>query len=169
MDYTGKILNACGLIGIDCSMIAVVAVSGDGPNICGHLLIRTDGSGGGKYFHVSDPSGHGYPRYMSESGYRRYLQEAGKTELRRRYLSLPDPQGSLLYIEGLMANKWTWGLIPNNCVAFVEEIIKAGGGTWGSYSNCPNIATLETIPRIIQHFLVQLEGEIYRLYGAPRM
>jgi hypothetical protein len=167
MSYTGEILNACGVINIDCSSVAVVAVSGDGPNICGHLLIKTGGSGGSKYFHVSDL--RGYPRYMSESGYRQYLRQAGKTELRRIHLSLPDPQGAFLYLEGLMAKKWTWLLVPNNCVAFVEEVIRAGGGTWGSYSNCPDIATQETIAQRIQGFLNQLEGEIYRLYGVPRL
>jgi hypothetical protein len=83
-------LDQCGLIEIDCSKIAVVAVSGDGPNICGYLLLYTPNRGG-YYFHVAEF--HGYPRYMSESGYTRFLREAGKIELRRRYLSLPNPPG----------------------------------------------------------------------------
>lgn len=74
----------------------------------------------------------------------------------------------MLYMEGLMANKWTWLVIPNNCVSFVEEVITAGGGTWSSYSNCPDIATQDTISERIQLFLGQLENEIYRLYGVPR-
>lgn len=166
MAYSGDILDQCGLINIDCSAIAVVAVSGDGPNVCGHLLLYSGPTRGGYYFHVAEF--HGYPRYMSQSGYERYLKESGKREIRRRYLSLPNPQGALLYIEGLMANKWTWLVIPNNCVSFVEEVIKAGGGTWGSYSNCPDIATQDTIRERIQLFLGQLENEIYRLYGVPR-
>lgn len=165
MGYTGEMLDQCGLIEIDCSKIAVVAASGDGPNVCGHLLLHTVNRGG-YYFHVAEL--HGYPRYMSESGYQRYLQEAGKTELRRKYLSLPNPQGALLYLEGLMAKAWSWLVLPNNCVAFVEEVITAGGGTWGSYSNCPDVATQDTVSERIQRFLGQLEGEIYRLYGAPR-
>lgn len=166
MAYHGEVLDQCGLININCAHIAVVAVSGDGPNLCGHLLLYTGLSRGGYYFHVAEA--HGYPRYMSESGYQQYLREAGKTEIRRRYLSLPNPQGALLYLEGLMANTWTWLVLPNNCVAFVEEVIKAGGGTWGSYSNCPDIATQDTIRQRIERFLGQLEGEIYRLYGVPR-
>ena len=165
MAYHGEVLDQCGLIEIDCSKIAVVAVSGDGPNICGHLLLYTPNRGG-YYFHVAEF--HGYPRYMSESGYRRYLREAGKTELRRRYLSLPNAVGALLYLEGLMANTWTWGGIPNNCVSFVEEVIRAGGGTWSSYSNCPDVATQDTISGRIQRFLGQMESEIYQLYGLPR-
>ena len=167
MGYNGEILDQCGLIDIDCSRIAVVAVSGDGPNVCGHLLLHTGPSRGGYYFHVAEF--HGYPRYMGESGYRKYLREAGKTELRHRYLSLPNPQGALLYLEGLMANTWTWLVLPNNCVAFVEEVIKSGGGTWSSYSNCPDIATQDTIPQRVERFLGQLESEIYRLYGVPRL
>ncbi len=166
MAYTGEILDACGLIGIDCTQIAVVAVSGDGPNLCGHLLLHTGPARGGYYFHVAEFRGR--PRYLSESGYQRYLREAGKTELRRRYLSLPNPQGAFLYLEGLMANTWTWLVVPNNCVAFVEEVIQAGGGTWGSYSNCPDLATQDTLSERIERFLGQMENEIYRLYGVPR-
>jgi hypothetical protein len=165
MAYSGEILDQCGLITIDCSRIAVVAVSGDGPNLCGHLLLYTGPGRGGYYFHVAEF--RGAPRYLSESGYQRYLREAGKTELRRRYLSLPNPQGALLYLEGLMAGTWTWLVLPNNCVAFVEEVIRAGGGTWSSYSNCPDLATRDTLAQRITRFLGQLEGEIYRLYGAP--
>jgi len=165
MAYSGEVLNECGLIQVDCSKIAVVAVSGDGPNVCGHLLLHT-GNRGGYYFHVAEF--HGRPRYMSESGYRKYLREAGKVELRRRYLSLPNPEGCVGYLEGLMANTWTWGVIPNNCVSFVEEVIKAGGGTWSSYSNCPDIATQATIAERVESFLGQMEMEIYRLYGVPR-
>lgn len=166
MSYSGEILNQCGLINIDCSQVAVVAVSGDGPNICGHLLIHTGQRRGGFYFHVSEF--HGYPRYMNESGYRRYLSEAGKTEIRRRSLSLPNPDNALVYLEGLMANKWTWLVVPNNCVAFVEKVIEAGGGTWSSFSNCPDIATQDTIADRMTGFLNQLDAEIYRLYRVPR-
>ena len=165
MSYSGEILNQCGLIEIDCSRVAVVAVSGDGPNICGHLLLHAGPRRGGYYFHVAEL--HGYPRYMNEAGYRRYLREAGKTEIRRRYLSLPDPGAALSYLEGLMANTWTWLVVPNNCVAFVEEVIAAGGGTWSSFSNCPDLATQDTISERINRFLNQLEGEIHNLYGVP--
>lgn len=91
MAYSGAILDQCGLINIDCSAIAVVAVSGDGPNVCGHLLLYSGPTRGGYYFHVADF--HGYPRYMSQSGYERYLKESGKREIRRRYLSLPNHKG----------------------------------------------------------------------------
>lgn len=165
MAYHGEVLNQSGLIDIDCSRFAVIAVSGDGLNFCGHLLLHTGTSREGYYFHVAEL--HGYPCYMSESGYRRYLGETGKVELRQINLSLPRPQDASLYLNNLMANKWTWGVVPNNCVAFVEEVINAGGGTWSSYSNCPDLATQDTIPQRIEGFLNQLEGEIYNLYGVP--
>jgi len=167
MAYEGEILNQCGLIEMDLTRVTVVAVSGDGPNVCGHLLLHAGSASGGYYFHVAGGV-HTYPRYMSEAGYRRYLREAGKRELRRVPVALSDAQGARLYLENLMANQWTWLVLPNNCVAFVEEVIAAGGGGWSSYSNCPAIATQETINQQIQRFLNQAESEIYRLYGVPR-
>ena len=166
MGYHGDVLDACGLFNIDCSTIAVVAVSGDGPNVCGHLLLYTGPEGAGHYFHVAEF--HGHPRYMSEAGYHRYLRESGKTEIRRRYLTLPRPNGARLYLENLMSQSWTWLVLPNNCVAFVEEVIRAGGGDWSSYSNCPDLATQEAVSTRVERFMGQLESEIYRMYGVPR-
>lgn len=164
MPYHGEILNACGVIDVDFSDVDVVAVSGDGPNVCGHLLIHSSGRQGGYYFHVTDIRGN--PRYMSDSGYRRYLNESGKAELRRLPVNLPKPTDALNYLEGLMAEKWTWLVLPHNCVAFCEEVIRAGGGTWGSYSNCPTVATAETLSERIARFLAGLQGAIYNAYGV---
>lgn len=167
MGYVGEVLDQCGAIDMDCARIGVVAVSGDPPNPCGHLLLAAGSAGAQNYFHVAEF--RGYPRYMTGSGYARYLSDAGKTEIRRRTLALPDPDGARSFLEHLMANKWTWLGIPNNCVAFVEEVIAAGGGTWSSYSNCPDLATAETIGERATRFLNQLENEIYQLYGVPRL
>jgi hypothetical protein len=52
-------------------------------------------------------------------------------------------------------------------VTFCEEVIKAGGGNWGSYSNCPAIATAETIPERMNSFYHRLECGLYELYGVP--
>jgi hypothetical protein len=87
MAYDGEILNACGAIDIDFADSYVVAVSGSGPNVCGHVLIFAQNCG--YYFHVAKI--HGYPQYMTEAGYQRYLKEEGKTELRRRKVALPNP------------------------------------------------------------------------------
>ena len=172
MGYEGELLNACGVIDIDFSQTYVVAVSGAGPNVCGHLLLHVS-SHGGYYFHVAtgDQLGgiRGFPRYMTEAGYQRYMKESGKTELRRLPVALPKPDGALLYLETLMSDRWNWAVLPNNCVSFAEEVIKEGGGAWASVSNCPSVATVPTLTHRIQEFLVRLESEIYRVYGVPRL
>jgi hypothetical protein len=174
MPYEGEILSECGLIQIDFSTASVVAVSGAGPNICGHLLLYA-GNRGGYYFHVTgDPNAGGlkkmlgYPRYMSETGFRRYLRETGKIVLKRRKIELPDPDGAMSYIEGVLAEQWAWAVLPHNCVAFVENIIKAGGGDWGSYSNCPALATANTVSDRLQSFYSWMESGIFNIYGVPR-
>jgi len=165
MSYEGEILNSCGVINVDFSKANIVAVSGDGINGCGHLLLFSP-AGGGYYFHVAGL--RTYPRYMSESGYRRYLKETKKSELRRRELNLPDPAAALRRMESLLAEKWTWGVLPNNCVAFVEEIIAAGGGNWNSYSNCPAVATADPPGDQIGRFFQWMESEVYGVYGVGR-
>jgi hypothetical protein len=166
MSYEGDYLNACGAIAIDLSAIDVVLVSGASWNPCDHLILFAGPRRGGYYFHVAG-SVHDFPKYMDEAGYRRYLKENGKVELRRLPLSLPKPQEALLFLEGLMANKWFWKGLPDNCVSFVEDVIASGGGTWSSASNCPSVATAETITQRIERFVAQLQGEIYRAYGVP--
>jgi hypothetical protein len=165
MAYQGEFLDACGTINVDLGKIAVVAVSGSGPNVCGHLLLYSP-SRGGYYFHVA--SINDYPRYMSETGFRQYLRENGKKELRRIYLALPNPQNALIRLEQLISETWLWVLVPHNCVAFVEDVLEAGGAEWSSYSNCPALATADTVSERAGRFMYELEGEIYRLYGAPR-
>lgn len=165
MAYDGETLNASGVLKIDCSRVSVVAVSGAGPNVCGHLMLGTGTPGNSTYFHVAVVRGQ--PKYMSETGFKRYLKDNGKAEIRRRYLALPDPSAANRYLEGLMAGTWNWGVLPNNCVAFVEEVIAAGGGKWSSYSNCPSVAIQDSIATKAAMFLGQLESEIYRSYGAP--
>ncbi len=173
MAYDGEILNACGLVQTNFTRTFVVAVSGDGPNVCGHLLIYD--ATGGYYFHaVGDPGGTGlgklvgYPLYMNDAGYQRYLSSNSKTELRRRQVNLPNPAGASDFIERRLADTWTWGVLPHNCVAFVEAVISAGGGSWGSYSNCPAIAVSDTLEERIQQFYSWLESGVYELYGVPR-
>ena len=166
MAYEGDDLNACGVLNIDCSNIAVVAVTGSGPNVCGHLILGTGRGGGDLYFHVAGI--HTTPKYMTPSNFARYLKENGKSEIRRRLLSLPDPNGAVTYLEGLLSENWTWGVLPHNCVAFVEDVIQAGGGTWSSYSNCPALATADTVEERANRFMNTVENEIYQLYGVPR-
>jgi len=106
--------------------------------------------------------------YMTEAGYRQYLKDTRKRELRRRPLNLPNPAQAYLYLEGLLAEKWTWAVLPNNCVSFVEEVIKAGGGDWGSYSNCPAMATSDSVRERLARFYQWMESGVYDLYGVTR-
>jgi hypothetical protein len=171
--YEGEILLGCGLIQPDFTDTYVVAVTGDGPNVCGHLLVYDRRAG--YYFHaVGDPSGTGlgkvvgYPMYLDDAGYQRYLASTGKSELRRRRIELPNPAGARGYVEARLSGTWLWGVLPHNCVAFVESVIAAGGGSWGSYSNCPAIAVSDSIEDRIGRFSSWLESGVYELYGVPR-
>ena len=167
MTFEGNALDACGVVDINCTVTYIVAVSGDGPNICGHMLLYAGPrNGAGYYYQVAGI--YGYPRYMDEGGYRQYLREANKVELRRVKVSLPDPAGAQAYLEQLLSGKWTWLVVPNNCVAFVEKVLQAGGLNWGSYSNCPAIATAPTVSERLQSFYNSMEKSVYQLYGVPQ-
>ena len=172
MAYEGTVLRACGLIPLDFSRTWIVAVSGAGPNVCGHLLVHTATTG--YYFHVvGDPADtglgalRGYPMYMNEDGFRRYMRESGKRELKRRPVNLPNPQGAADFIEECLSNMWTWGGIINNCVSFVEEVIAAGGGSWSSASNCPAVATADSLSQRLQDFYARMDQNIRSVYGVP--
>jgi hypothetical protein len=166
MAYEGEVLDQCGLINLDFSTTYVVAVSGDGPNVCGHSLLCAGGSSGGTYIHVAGV--YTYPHYMSENGYKRYLKETGKKELRRRQIEVPKPDQAYLEVERQLSEKWTWAVLPHNCVSFCEAIIRAGGGTWGSYSNCPAIATADTVEERVKSAYIWLNSGVENLYGIPR-
>ena len=106
--------------------------------------------------------------YMSDAGYRKYLKETGKTELRRRKVDLPNPSAALLYVENMLSEKWTWAILPHNCVTFVEAVLEAGGGSWGSYSNCPALATSDNVSERIQSFYNWIESGVYNMYSLSR-
>jgi len=134
MAYEGEILNYCMADMFDFSNAHAVVVTGMKGNFCGHLLLNTGGIGG-TYFHVAGI--RAYPKYMNESGYRRYLRENNKSEITRYRVRIPNPMASQLKLEELLAKKWTWLLLPNNCANFVEDVVKAGGSKAGLYFNCP--------------------------------
>ena len=132
MAYQGDEIKYCTIF--DFKKAHAVVVSGAKWNPCGHMLLNTGGRGGW-YFHVAEV--RGYPKYMNEAGYQRYLKENGKREIRRDFVALKKPYASNLKLQELLAKKWTWFLLPNNCANFVEDILQAGGTSAGLYSNCP--------------------------------
>jgi hypothetical protein len=130
--YVGDFMHQCLLEPFDFQNTCAVIVSGWGPNFCGHTLLHT---GGGWYFHVdgrNDP-----PRFMREEGYMRFLKENRKHEIRRWIIKIPNPAGAHRKLEELLAKQWAWWVVYNNCVSFVEDVVKAGGSDAGMYFNCP--------------------------------
>lgn len=119
--------------------MSVVGVSGSGPNVFGHgLLCVRD-----YYFHVDQAGFHKHPKWMTQSGYERYLKENKKKEwFRCKVKHVPHPQGAMHKLKQLLKTTWVWGIIPHNCVAFAEAIIKAGGGTIEFESNLPLLMRL---------------------------
>lgn len=111
--------------------VEAVVVSGDGPNLCGHMLLQIDDW----YFHVS--AVYSYPRFLHADDFPRYLTENGKTEIFRVQRQLLNPHAARNKLATLLRAKWLWLIIPNNCADFVEEIIAAGENDLAILSNCP--------------------------------
>ena len=134
MAYLGDRMNMCNAQMFNFHTTQAIVVSGDGINLCGHMLLNTGGSGG-MYFHVAGV--HDYPRYMNANGFDRYVRENKKRVLRRQHVHIPDPTASHHKLEQLLADRWRWMVLPNNCANFVEEVVRAGGSKAGLYFNCP--------------------------------
>ncbi len=137
MAYEGDRMIACPVVPYNFEETFAVVVSGDGPNVCGHLVLRVGLDGNVTYLHVAGIRTE--PRQMDEAGYSRYLTETGKRELKRFRVKISKPDLAMLEIEQLLAVKWLWGVLPHNCVRFVERIVQAGGSSAGLYLNCPTL------------------------------
>ncbi len=120
---------------IDFRKVYVVAVTGTFPNPCGHAILNIGGPSGW-YIHIAGV--YRKPLVMNEQGYRRYLAEAGKSEIRRWTVYLQNPNAARAALNNLLYKKWLWGVLPHNCVSFIEQIVRAGGSKAGMYSNCPS-------------------------------
>jgi hypothetical protein len=131
VSYLGSYLEQCRAAAFDWNHAWLVVVSGDGPNVCGHALLKA----GSFYFHIAGPFNR--PYFMSESGYHQYLLEGGKSELFRRRVILSRHEGAQRKLEELSVKRWLWLGVPNNCVSYVEEIFQAGGASDSILSNCP--------------------------------
>jgi len=132
MAYDGEFVPNPHLVPGDFTMVYAVVVTGSWWNPCGHMILKTPAG----YFHIAERKGR--PKRMTEEGYKRYLAENGKKELSRTYLHLPEPGKAHKKLVELLGKDWAWWLLPNNCAAFVEDIVKAGGSSAGLYSNCPS-------------------------------
>jgi hypothetical protein len=113
---------------------AVVAVTGARWNPCGHLLLNVGGRQGW-YFHAVDI--HAPPRAMGLAGYLQYLKDFGKTEVWRKPVKLPNPDGAARRLEDVIRVPYHWLLLPNNCVHWVEIVLRGGGSDEGMMTNCP--------------------------------
>lgn len=127
--YLGR--NFKNYKGLNFSFVEAVVVSGDGPNFCGHMLLRINNY----YFHISEV--YNYPTFMFASEYTEYLKKNGKTEIFRIRRLLRNRDGARNKLKTLLNQKWLWLVIPNNCTDFVEEVIGAGENKFGLISNCP--------------------------------
>jgi hypothetical protein len=171
MGYQGDLATALP-DGLTFSNIYAVVVSGDFPNPCGHaLLFVPQGTrDGGYYFQVAEFRGR--PRMMSSTGYARYLRENGKTEITRYGVQLRNPQGAADKLTELLGKTWQWGVLPNNCAAFVEDVARGGGSSAGLWSNCPRLESFdkpfyERAADRAGQVVGELERSIRRLYGVP--
>lgn len=133
MNFVGRHLSSCKAVSFSWHSTWLVVVSGDGPNVCGHALLKA----GFFYFHVDGWANR--PYCLTEDDYQRYMREAGKSELFRRQMYIRDPEGAQRKLEELSVKRWHWGVVPNNCVSYVEEVLEAGGADDWSLMNCPSL------------------------------
>jgi hypothetical protein len=99
---------------------------------------------------------------MDEAGYQRYLRENGKQEIGHYDVKLTDPAGAHRKLEQLMADKWFWKGLPDNCATFAVQIIRAGGGNLDILLNCPN-------QDFVKQLRKDLENGLKGLGAAPRV
>jgi hypothetical protein len=131
MAYLGEHLYHCPRVPYNWRQTQVIVVSGDGPNFCGHALL----SAGDYYFHIDGRNDR--PFYLNEAGYRRFLKENNKREIQRKWIPLRDPDGAQKRPEELSVKNWRFTLFSHNCVAYIEEILKAGGSKVRNLLSCP--------------------------------
>lgn len=159
MAYEGDILRMCPT-DLDFTNTSAVVVSGASWNPCGHMLLSCGTSSADSwYFHVAgQETGHwwettgllAYPKFMrGDANFTRYLHENGKHEIRRLDATIKNPSGSYTRLTRFMVEMWFWKVLPNNCAAFVKEIIQAGGGDLSVLLNCPDQEFVRKVERTV--------------------
>jgi hypothetical protein len=127
----GNRVILCSPCPYDLTTVELVVVTGANWNPCGHALLYA----GGMYFHIGELTG--YPMRMNPREYLTYLRLEKKSEVRRNPVRIFNPAAARAKLEELLSKRWFWGVLPHNCVAFVEEILRAGGNQGHSNTNCP--------------------------------
>lgn len=120
----------------------------ENPNICGHVLLYI-GGGMGHYFHlpgIGVPDGgnrqsslYQHPHYFPASEYEKYLTLDEKVEIGRYRMGIPRQEEARKQLEVACTEKRVYLLLPQNCVTFVEEILRAGGNYY-NLNQCPTLA-----------------------------
>jgi hypothetical protein len=118
----------------------VMIVSGGGPNIAGHALLRMDDNYAG-YAHVHEP--HDYPEFLTPAQFRQYLRSEGKLIWGEVSVRVPNLDGARAMLSGLARRKWRWLGVVDNCADFCSTVLNAGG------ANLP--ADLSNLPKTALH------------------
>ena len=133
MPYLGEEVRQCTAASLPFEDSYVVVVTRS--TSCGHMLLNVGGECG-RYFHFTGPSRCDVPLTLDARGYRRYMRENNKREVSRNRVEIPDPVAASRKLEELMAMQWCTRVVDHNCVEFVDEIVRAGGGK-GVPGMCP--------------------------------
>lgn len=136
----------------------IVVVTGDTP--CGHALLCLNRQ---HYIHIGVLFGK--PRYLNTETYCKYLAEHEKTEAYRRQVHLTKVQGLKSHLSRIIESNWLWGVIPNNCYAFVEGALDAGGalGNYHKTHNCPQMSDQE-----FRAWMNNLRGRDIHPFAGPK-
>lgn len=177
MAFEGDQLTVCPP-DINFTVTEAVVVSGATWNPCGHMLLCCgSNSGDAWYAHVAGIAGnggglhvagvYGYPAFMREEGYQRYLKENKKREIRRMDAKIQNPRAAYAKLTSLMADKWFWKVLPDNCAQFAKDVIAAGGGDLRVMLNCPDQEYVRKVGREINGVLTRM-GEFQRANRGPK-
>jgi len=100
------------------NVVEAVVVSGDGPNFCGHMILRVDDF----YFHISGV--YNYPMVIPKDKFNKYIKENEKTELFRTKRILKNKTAAKDKLKSLLSDKWLWLIIPNNCTDLLKKLLE---------------------------------------------
>lgn len=92
----------------------------------GHCLLETPVG----FFHITD-AGFTHPRHIPHLEFSRYLSENDKyVKARFEILDLVNLANFNQKVLTSLRTGWMYGVCTNNCVTYVEDMLKAGGSGW---------------------------------------